>query len=71
MLDRTTLDRREMRIGEVALEQTPHARLELPIMRLVVALPQAGEDAEDARVALSGECPIGPLEDLSLPAAAM
>ena len=31
-------------------------------MRLVVALPQPGEDAENARVALRGERPISALE---------
>ena len=52
--------------GEVALEQPPHARLEGGVMRLVVALPQAGEDAEDARVALRREHPISALERLAV-----
>ena len=47
--------------------KAPHARLEAAIMRLVVALPQPREDAEDARVALRGERPIGALERLAMP----
>ena len=60
-------DRRQMRLGEVALEQAPHARLEAAVVRLAVALPQPGEDAEDARVALRRERPIGALERLAVP----
>jgi hypothetical protein len=51
-----------MRLSEVALEKTPHAWLELAVMGFVVALPQARENAKDARVSLRRERPIGPLE---------
>src|SRR5205085_6028575 len=54
----------QVRLRKVTLEQAPHARLEPPISGLVVALPQAGEDAEDARVALGGERPITALESI-------
>src|SRR4029453_9258836 len=47
---------------QVALQQAPHPTLEAPVAGLVVALPQPGEDAKDARVALRGERPIGLLE---------
>ena len=58
--------RLQMRLREVALEQAPHARLEAAVVRLVVALPQPREDAEDARVALRRERPIGALERLAM-----
>ncbi len=51
---------------EVALEQAPHARLEAAVARLVVALPQPREDAEDAGIALRGERPISALEHLAV-----
>src|SRR5436305_1566330 len=55
-----------MRLGEVALEQAPHARLEAPVSWLVIALPQPREDSEDARIALRRERPISPLERLAM-----
>ena len=51
-----------MRLSKVALDQAPHARLEAAISRLVVALPQPREDAENPRVSLRCKCPIGALE---------
>ena len=51
---------------EVAFEQTPHARLELAVSGLAVALPQAHENAQDARVALRRERPIGGAERRAL-----
>ena len=51
-------------MGQVAFEETPHARLERPVAILPVALPQAAEDAENTSVALGREGPIGPLEAL-------
>src|SRR6476469_3319509 len=60
-------DRSKLGSSEIALEQVPHARLEAAIAGLVVPLPKAREDAEDPRVALSGECPIGALQRLALP----
>src|SRR5439155_24651491 len=38
----------------------------LTIVRLVIALPQPRENAEDAGVALGGECPISALERLAV-----
>src|SRR3546814_10188305 len=49
---------------KIAFEQPPHARLEAFVMRLAVAFPQPDKDAEDARVALRGERPIGVLDVL-------
>ena len=54
--------RLETRLSEVAFEQTPHAWLELRVMRLAIALPQPREDAEDACIPLGGQRPIGALE---------
>ncbi len=47
---------------EVAFEQPPHARLEAFVVRLIVAFPQPHKDAEDARIALRRERPIGVLD---------
>src|SRR3954454_23726281 len=55
----------QVRLFEVPLQQPPHARLEAAVAGLAVPLPQAGEDAEDSRVALRRECPVSPLQLLS------
>ena len=59
-------DWREVWLLEVAFEQAPHSRLELSVVRLVVALPQAGENAENACVPLCRERPIGPFESFAM-----
>src|SRR5690349_20159350 len=49
---------------EIALQKAPHARLEGLVAIRPVALPQAAENAQDARVSLGRQGPIGALEPL-------
>ena len=58
--------RRHGRVGEVAFQQLPHARHELQIARLAVALQQPREDADDARVALRADRGVGPVEGVAV-----
>src|SRR5689334_5685082 len=53
-----------MRLRQVAFQQAPHPRLETPISRLVVPLPQPSEYTEDPRVPLSGKRPVRAFERL-------
>ena len=49
-------------LREIAFEQTPHSRLEMRVVGLVVTLPEASENTEDARVALRRQRPLSALE---------
>ncbi len=55
-------DRGQRWLRQIPLKQAPHAGLELAVAGLVVPLPEAGEDAENAGVALRGERPVGAFE---------
>ena len=63
-------DRRQRRVAR-SRSSRPHMRgWKRLVALLAVALPQPAEDAEDARVALRRERPIGALERLAGPVAA-
>jgi hypothetical protein len=47
--------RRERRMGQVALKISPYPRLEREVMGLSVAFPQAREDAENLGIPLCPE----------------
>ena len=56
----------QARARQIAFEQAPHTRLEGAVMRLVVPLPQPREDAQDPRVPLRCERPIGAMERFAI-----
>ena len=60
-------ERRQRRVLQIAVDEAPEMGNVREIARLAVAFPQSREHAEDPRVALRGERPIGGLEFGALP----
>src|SRR5580658_329939 len=48
-------DRRQRRVAQILLDEAPDPRNVRKVLRLAVAPPQPGEDADDLAVALSGK----------------